>query len=264
MEITTLNSLQSALKAKVDLSETDTELEQLEDRLDKTEVRFHFLLFELDNTKNISVSEIISKENNVLSVNESRQTSIKLPEIPLPQLSGLYEEWSTFKDQFDNLISYNKKLTNSQKLYYLRFALKGHAKHIECSDDSFEALLEDLTLRYDFARNHRLCLNCLRNSHYYFACKSKFMCNVGGKKHNTLLHKSNDELRSPDRLPPQDQLNTENKLTIYARRKLVNTTAKCLLFADTVTKFKQYNEGEFHSITEYSCSVRSELLWGYV
>ncbi|GFV60707.1 uncharacterized protein TNCV_4180431 [Trichonephila clavipes] len=98
------------------------------------------------------MSEVIRKENNVLSGNESRQASIKLPDIPLPQFSGLYEEWSTFKDQFDSLISYNEKLTNSQKLYYLRFTLRGHAKQIECCDDTFEALLEALTLRYENKR----------------------------------------------------------------------------------------------------------------
>ncbi|GFQ71122.1 hypothetical protein TNCT_306201 [Trichonephila clavata] len=80
-----------SLPADVDLSETENELEQLED-LHKTEIRFHFLLSELDNTKNVSVSEVISKENNVLSVNESRQTSIKLPEIPLPQFRVMLQE----------------------------------------------------------------------------------------------------------------------------------------------------------------------------
>ncbi|GFX45107.1 uncharacterized protein TNCV_3431551, partial [Trichonephila clavipes] len=132
------------LPSDVDLTEADRELELLEDRLYKTEVRFHFLLSKLDNT-NVSMSEVIRKENNVLSGNESRQASIKLPEIPLPQFSCLYEKWSSFKDQFDNLISNNEKLTNSQKLCYLRSALRGHAKQIECCDDTFEALLEALT-----------------------------------------------------------------------------------------------------------------------
>ncbi|GFQ86354.1 integrase catalytic domain-containing protein [Trichonephila clavata] len=71
----------------------------------------------------------------------------------------------------------------------------------------------NVSQRYDFARKHKLCLNCLHNSHFYSACKSKFMCNVCGKKHNT-LHKSNEELLSPDRLPPQDELNTESELTM--------------------------------------------------
>ncbi|GFS55222.1 uncharacterized protein TNIN_167971 [Trichonephila inaurata madagascariensis] len=106
-----------SLPSDVDLTEVDRKLELLEDRLYKTEVRFHFLLSKLDNA-NVSMSEVIREENNVLSGNEGRQTSIKLPEIPLPQFSGLYEEWSTFKDQFDNLISNNEKLTNSQKLLF--------------------------------------------------------------------------------------------------------------------------------------------------
>ncbi|GFY03842.1 hypothetical protein TNCV_1196221 [Trichonephila clavipes] len=100
------------LPLHVNLTEADQEFELLEDRLYKTEVRFRLLPSELDNTK-VSMSEVIRKENNVLSGNESRQASIKLPEITLPQFSGLYEEWSPFKDQFDNLISNNEKLTNS-------------------------------------------------------------------------------------------------------------------------------------------------------
>ncbi|GFX89713.1 uncharacterized protein TNCV_3711451 [Trichonephila clavipes] len=91
-----------SLPSDVDLTEADQELELLEDRLYKTEVRLYFLLSKLDNT-NVSILEVIRKENNVLSGNESRQTSIKLPETPLPQFSGLYEERSPFKDQFDNL-----------------------------------------------------------------------------------------------------------------------------------------------------------------
>jgi hypothetical protein len=387
-----------SLPADADLSEADSELEQLESRLDKIEVRFHHLLSELESTKNkILISETMPHVTEI----ESKQVNIKLPEIPLPHFSGLYEEWSTFKDQFNNLITKNEKLSNSQKLYYLRSALKGHAKQIECSDDTFEALFEALTLRYEnkraifdmhiqaimnhekiqhesarelrffvdnvkknlrslksleftrndfsdailvnillskldketrklfeatlnstdipkldhflefvekrsmvlesinrnsisglkphknspipimkskslvinssehvkcilcntnhflskcksfqdmnvaqryeFVRKHKLCLNCLRNSHYSFACKSKFTCTQCGNKHHSLLHKSQEQMFSPNTLASalqtgNEPVNTLREETLEPQQNVYLSQAPIPSLTNTVKK----------------------------
>ncbi|GFR13291.1 uncharacterized protein TNCT_443031 [Trichonephila clavata] len=109
------------------------------------------------------------------------------------------------KLHLNNISALREKIESLRKDYYSLPA------EVNLSETDTE--LELLEYHLD-KTEHKLCLNCLRNSHYYSACKSKFMCNVCGEKHNTLLHKSNEDLRSPDRLPPQDQLNTENELTM--------------------------------------------------
>lgn len=52
----------------------------------------------------------------------------KLPEIPLPSFSGNYEEWITFKDDFESLIHEDHFLTTAAKMSYLKRALSGEAR----------------------------------------------------------------------------------------------------------------------------------------
>ncbi|XP_055633331.1 uncharacterized protein LOC129773712 [Toxorhynchites rutilus septentrionalis] len=41
--------------------------------------------------------------------------------------------------------------------------------------------------RFDFAKSHRLCINCLRGGHMAKECRSG-LCRICGKKHHSLLH----------------------------------------------------------------------------
>ncbi|GFW18546.1 DUF1758 domain-containing protein [Trichonephila clavipes] len=75
----------------------------------------------------------------------------RLPQIPLPEFSGVIAEFSNFKNQFINLIS-NEQLNDSQKLYYLRASLKGEAKLSESPSDSFDSLFKALEDRYENKR----------------------------------------------------------------------------------------------------------------
>lgn len=87
---------------------------------------------------------------------EESKSSIRLPEIPLPIFSGSYEDWGNFKIQFESLISKNSNLSDSQKLFYLRAALKGDAKNIQSTDDTYESLFTALTQRFE---NKRLLID---------------------------------------------------------------------------------------------------------
>ncbi|GFS56534.1 integrase catalytic domain-containing protein [Trichonephila clavipes] len=83
---------------------------------------------------------------------EELELEIKLPEIPLPVFRGRYDEWSSFKSQFDNIITNNNDLSESQKLYYLKASLQGDAKLLEAVDDSFESLITALKTRFENKR----------------------------------------------------------------------------------------------------------------
>ncbi|GFU55956.1 hypothetical protein NPIL_271751 [Nephila pilipes] len=58
--------------------------------------------------------------------------------------TGRLDEFNWFKSQFITLIHNNKESTNSEKLFYLRGSLRGAAKKIETSDDSYLSLFHAL------------------------------------------------------------------------------------------------------------------------
>ncbi|GFX46158.1 integrase catalytic domain-containing protein, partial [Trichonephila clavipes] len=62
------------------------------------------------------------------------------------------DEWPSFKSQFDNIITNNNDLSESQKLYYLKASLQGDAKLLEAVDDSFESLITALKTRFENKR----------------------------------------------------------------------------------------------------------------
>lgn len=127
-----------ALPDDADIDESLNCMDELQDNIDKIEVRLKFIFSNLKN-KNVSLE------------NENKQSaiSIKLPEIPLPVFYGNYEDWNVFKNQFYSLIVTNNELNETQKLHYLQASLKGEAKSIQTPDDTFNTLLKTLEQRYE-------------------------------------------------------------------------------------------------------------------
>lgn len=68
-------------------------------------------------------NETLNETNNV--INQRRR--IKLPETSLPSFDGKYENWLAFKHAFVSLIDSQADLSESDKLLYLKAALKGEA-----------------------------------------------------------------------------------------------------------------------------------------
>lgn len=129
-----------------DTSEIEESLIDLEARIDNLEVSLNQLLTPDSKTE--------KNEKKVDSV--SANYKIRLPEIPLPQFSGKYEEWSIFKTEFNNIVSNNDQLTDVQRLYYLRAALQGQAKLLENPEDTFKSLFTALENRFE---NKRIIVN---------------------------------------------------------------------------------------------------------
>ncbi|GFY62731.1 integrase catalytic domain-containing protein [Trichonephila inaurata madagascariensis] len=92
------------------------------------------------------------KKSNSTNNNEIIKNKIKLPDLPLPTFSGKFQEFELFKTQFKNVIVNNHSLNNTQKLCYLRSALKNDASLILSDQDSFESLMETLINRYENKR----------------------------------------------------------------------------------------------------------------
>ncbi|GBM78907.1 hypothetical protein AVEN_222466-1 [Araneus ventricosus] len=133
------------LPPEADLTETDETIEQMETFLEEMEVSLKYLISKHN----------IDDKSTKLNIKENKTgklLSVKLPDIPLPQFSGKYEEFGNFKSQFISLIEDNDGLSNTQKLYYLKSSLTGEVKLIQTTDDTYKSLLKALEDRYENKR----------------------------------------------------------------------------------------------------------------
>ncbi|GBN47843.1 hypothetical protein AVEN_85767-1, partial [Araneus ventricosus] len=120
------------------LQDTANDFEQVDSRLEELEVRITSIL---DSRKSSS-----NPKNQTV---ESIKNEIRLPENPLPTFSGAFSEWESFKTQFTTLVSNNDNLDDNQKLFYLRASLKGEAKQLESTEDTFNSLFDALKERFE-------------------------------------------------------------------------------------------------------------------
>ncbi|GBN64516.1 hypothetical protein AVEN_146714-1 [Araneus ventricosus] len=142
--------LQNLFKQYLDIEDekyskkSDYETLELQEDRDEIEISLKCLLSKY-NANEIEINENKSDHNSDLkSYIDHIELKSKKPEIPLPIFYGKIEELSNFKNQFVSLITDNKELTNDQKLFYLKAALRGEAKLIETSDYTLESLFSAL------------------------------------------------------------------------------------------------------------------------
>ena len=90
----------------------------------------------------------------------STESLVKLPALSIPEFNGNYNEYLQFRDTFDSLIHDNNSLSNIQKFYYLKSALKGEAadvlNNLTITDGNYDIALNLLHSRYD---NKRVIIN---------------------------------------------------------------------------------------------------------
>ncbi|XP_037049571.1 uncharacterized protein LOC119083867 [Bradysia coprophila] len=86
----------------------------------------------------------------------SQQQEVKLPRIELTPFSGLYEDWTSFKDLYTTLIHDNKSIANDQKLHYLKTNVEGDAygllKSINVTEANYPDAWKKLMDRYEHKR----------------------------------------------------------------------------------------------------------------
>ncbi|GFR23818.1 DUF1758 domain-containing protein [Trichonephila clavata] len=155
-----------------------------EDDLEEIKVGLQTLLLKHDDiSKNVSIC------NTALSNNgNSKSSFIKLTDVSLPEFHGVIENWSDFKRQFDSLITNNSVLNDTQKLFSLRSALKGEARTIETSEDTFESLMTVLIKRYE---NKRVIIK----SHIMNILNFEKLCIESSKGLRNLIDVINKNLR---------------------------------------------------------------------
>jgi hypothetical protein len=77
---------------------------------------------------------------------------MRLPDMPLPVFSGDFNEWITFRQRFQTLITQNNTLNNVEKLYYLRASLRDEALSLQSTNDTFASLWSALVERFEVKR----------------------------------------------------------------------------------------------------------------
>ncbi|XP_063920800.1 uncharacterized protein LOC135135633 [Zophobas morio] len=121
-----------ALNAINDFKEVQFKIEEnvppalLDDEVD------HRINFEAKYYETIAeIDTIIKNEGNSkhTSINnrENPTPKITLPALKLPEFSGSYSDWTSFRDTFKSVIHENSSLSNIEKFHYLRSTLKGEA-----------------------------------------------------------------------------------------------------------------------------------------
>lgn len=93
---------------------------------------------------------------------------IRLPRIPLPTFTGIYEEWPSFQDLFVSLIHNNATLDPVRKLHYLKAHLSGEPleliRSMQVTDANYPEAWRTIKERYDnkrfiVDRHHQTLLN---------------------------------------------------------------------------------------------------------
>ncbi|XP_035457953.2 uncharacterized protein LOC118281482 [Spodoptera frugiperda] len=78
------------------------------------------------------------------------------PKIEIPEFTGKYVQWITFKDIFLETIHNNPSIPKAQKMQHLKTKLKGEAErlvqHLSISADNYDSCWEILSHRYDNRR----------------------------------------------------------------------------------------------------------------
>ncbi|GBO32618.1 hypothetical protein AVEN_156462-1 [Araneus ventricosus] len=130
-ELDNLQNEYCALPDKVELNNSLDNLSDMEEDAEKFKVSILVFLSKYEEQKT---------ENAKLSP----KSHIKLPDLPLPPFSGKFQEFENFKTQFMSVIGNNDSLNESQKLMYLKSALKNEAALIQSDQDDFDSLLKAL------------------------------------------------------------------------------------------------------------------------
>ncbi|GBO33831.1 hypothetical protein AVEN_201914-1, partial [Araneus ventricosus] len=186
--------LETLFKQYLDIEEdekcsnkSDEEMLELLEERDEIEISLKCLLSKYNFNEVTMIENKSNHDSDLKSYIDHIELKSKLPEIPLPIFYGKIEEFSNFKNQFVSLISDNKELTNDQKLFYLKAVLRGEAKLIETSDDTFESLFSALEERFE---NKRAVVdihiqNILKIENLYFE-SSKGLRNITDTINNSL------------------------------------------------------------------------------
>ncbi|XP_070158838.1 uncharacterized protein [Polyergus mexicanus] len=103
-----------------------------------------------------SLKDKVGATTPAVSANPVQTSRTTLPRIQLPQFSGRYEEWPSFRDLFNSLIVKDASTAQVEKLHYLKTCLKGEAelliRSLPTTAENFDRAWKILTGYYENKR----------------------------------------------------------------------------------------------------------------
>lgn len=117
----------------------------------------------------------------------------KLPLVTLPQFSGEFTQWVSFRDLFNSLVGSNGDISNVMKMHYLKTSVTGDAalliSHLPITEDAFTIAWKLVCSRFD---NPRLLISTQINR----LLDSSPMAGHTGTQLNQLLYTTAEALNS--------------------------------------------------------------------
>ncbi|XP_036148445.1 uncharacterized protein LOC118647509 [Monomorium pharaonis] len=100
--------------------------------------------------------EASTSSTTTVTVSEGTSHRTTLPRIQLPQFSGKYNEWNSFRDLFLSIMGQDVSTSSVEKLHYLKTCLKGEAalliRNVPTTAENFERAWNTLVRRFENKR----------------------------------------------------------------------------------------------------------------
>jgi hypothetical protein len=122
------NKVQDQIEDNVSIAELEA---QTNERIEFENIYFETMTAIATAIESYNKTKAAATNNNQNSTTiQSHQNSkINLPVIQIPEFSGHFEKWLSFRDVFQSLIHNNNNLNSIEKMHYLKSSLSGDALH---------------------------------------------------------------------------------------------------------------------------------------
>jgi hypothetical protein len=122
------NKVQEQIEDNVSIAELEA---QTNERIEFENIYFETMTAIATAIESYNKTKAAATNNNQNStaIQSHQNSKINLPVIQIPEFSGHFEKWLSFRDVFQSLIHNNNNLNSIEKMHYLKSSLSGDALH---------------------------------------------------------------------------------------------------------------------------------------
>jgi hypothetical protein len=122
------NKVQEQIEDNVSIAELEA---QTNERIEFENIYFETMTAIATAIESYDKTKVAATNNNQNStaIQSHQNSKINLPVIQIPEFSGHFEKWLSFRDVFQSLIHNKNNLNSIEKMHYLKASLSGDALH---------------------------------------------------------------------------------------------------------------------------------------
>jgi hypothetical protein len=122
------NKVQEQIEDNVSIAELEA---QTNERIEFENIYFETMtaIATVIESYNKTKAAATNNNQNSTAIQSHQNSKINLPVIQIPEFSGHFEKWLSFRDVFQSLIHNNNNLNSIEKMHYLKSSLSGDALH---------------------------------------------------------------------------------------------------------------------------------------